>query len=597
MTSTTNSSERRREQIKASKHQVASQVELRQLRELVLGKDFAELQDLNRRLNDPVQRSALVADIISEAISQRVNRDDSLALSLSSTIDQSLHDAIQKDPVPIANAISPIIGPAIRRSIREALDQIIDSLQRILEVGLSMRSLLWRFQAWRAGISYAEFILSKTLIYQVEQVFLIHTETGFLLNHIAADGITYKDPHVISSMRVAINDFVADAFDEHKNVNTLKLDELTLKIMVGPSAILVLAIRGAAPDSLIETQHQTLEKIHKFYGKQLALYKGDGDPFKNTTPLLDPCLQTQCRIPEKKSRWKAWLVVFVALSALAYRWFDHYQTTQYAEQRWQQLVAIVSAEPGLVVVNAFQHENTYRINGLRDAFARQPSSFINASLLAEFPVKWQWSPYISTEKSIINTRVNQTIPKPPGVSWQLTGETLKIYGTAKEQWAESIDNTVLQLSGISTVDKSQLAVQPSAMTQFKTLAQQVDSWQLYFARGESILPEQDQPMITAITKVINELYRLSQTAKLAFSIEVRGHSDQAGSRQFNRSLSRKRTKQVVTAIERQSSQIKQAGLLKRKTFGKDYLSEVENKQLETNRRVDFLIHYQTNNNN
>ena len=107
MTSITSSSERRREQDKADKYLVTNQVELKQLRELILGKDFAELQDLNRRLNDPVHRSALVADIISEAISQRVNQDDSLALSLSSTIDQSLRDAIQKDPQqPVATKIN-----------------------------------------------------------------------------------------------------------------------------------------------------------------------------------------------------------------------------------------------------------------------------------------------------------------------------------------------------------------------------------------------------------------------------------------------------------------------------------------------------------
>ena len=58
------------------------------------------------------------------------------------------------------------------------------------------RSLKWRFEAWRTGRPFAEIVLLKTLVYRVDQVFLIHKETGLLLQHVVADEVRAKDAAV-----------------------------------------------------------------------------------------------------------------------------------------------------------------------------------------------------------------------------------------------------------------------------------------------------------------------------------------------------------------------------------------------------------------
>jgi len=73
------------------------------------------------------------------------------------------------------------MGPAIRRAIGEALSRLIQSLDRALDHSLTWRGLGWRLEAARTGRSFAEVVLAHTLVFRVEQVFLIHRRTGLLL--------------------------------------------------------------------------------------------------------------------------------------------------------------------------------------------------------------------------------------------------------------------------------------------------------------------------------------------------------------------------------------------------------------------------------
>ena len=65
---------------------------------------------------------------------------------------------------------------------------MLESLNTTLEHSLSWRSLRWRLDARRTGKSFAEIVLLNTLVYRVEQVFLIHRPSGLLLQHLTARG-------------------------------------------------------------------------------------------------------------------------------------------------------------------------------------------------------------------------------------------------------------------------------------------------------------------------------------------------------------------------------------------------------------------------
>lgn len=111
--------------------------------------------------------------------------------------------------------------------------QTLETFNQLLEQSLSPRSIRWRFDAWRTGRKYSEVVLMKTLVYQVEQVFLIHRETSLLLQHVVSKNAIVKDPDMVSSMLSAIQDFMADSFTDESSLNALRLGELSVLIEQG----------------------------------------------------------------------------------------------------------------------------------------------------------------------------------------------------------------------------------------------------------------------------------------------------------------------------------------------------------------------------
>jgi OOP family OmpA-OmpF porin len=72
--------------------------------------------------------------------------------------------------------------PGIQKAVAAAISEMTQSLDQTLEHELSPKSFKWRLEAKLTGKSFAEVVLLHTLLYQVEQVFLSHKESGLVLN-------------------------------------------------------------------------------------------------------------------------------------------------------------------------------------------------------------------------------------------------------------------------------------------------------------------------------------------------------------------------------------------------------------------------------
>ena len=160
-----------------------------ELRSLLLGPAETQLAEVHELLTDPHRQLAEVSRVLPDAIAVRSRQDDDLTVALSPTVSAALERSIRKDPQPLADAIFPIIGPAIRKAIAAALSGMAQSFNQALTHSMSVQGLNWRFEALRTGRPFSEVVLLHTLLYRVEQVFLIHRGTGLLLRHVAAGGV------------------------------------------------------------------------------------------------------------------------------------------------------------------------------------------------------------------------------------------------------------------------------------------------------------------------------------------------------------------------------------------------------------------------
>ena len=178
--------------------------DLDKLKSLLFGDEKEALDSITRRVERPETRAVDVADILPEAIYQSHKNGDHLSVSLREPVSECLEQAIQEDPQKYGDALYPVMGPAIRRSIMETLRAFAQQINEAVEQSLTPRGLKWRFQAWRAGIPFGDFVLQKTLLYRVEQAYLISRENGLLVAHVHHEAAKIKDSDAVSAMFTAI---------------------------------------------------------------------------------------------------------------------------------------------------------------------------------------------------------------------------------------------------------------------------------------------------------------------------------------------------------------------------------------------------------
>ena len=183
-----------------------------ELRRLLLSGEREQLRDLRDRLNNRERRSKDVAGVLPEAVKLSGERGEELVQALRPAVEGSIKQSIEKKPETFVGALHPIIGPMVRRSIAESLRRLMQSLNQTLEHPFSWRGLKWRFEALRTGKSFAEVVMLRSLVYRVEQLFLIHRKTSLSLLHVALDPAIAKDSDMVAGMLSAIQDFARDSF-------------------------------------------------------------------------------------------------------------------------------------------------------------------------------------------------------------------------------------------------------------------------------------------------------------------------------------------------------------------------------------------------
>jgi len=267
--------------------------ELEKLRALLLTKEQNKIAEVEECLYNPVRHAEEVSHIIAEAILIRTSKDKALAQALQPILEEAIRTSIRNDPKYLVNALFPIMGPAIRKAIVESLRSMMQSLSQSLKYAFSWQGMRWRLESIRTGKSFAEIVLLHTLVYSIDQIFLIHKETGLLLTHVSRADAQVKDTDLVSSMLTAIQDFISDSFSTQSGqaLDTLQIGDLTVWIERGSQSVLAVTITGNPPLEARIRLTEVLEKIETDYCKMLNYYQGDSSPFQVLIPLLETHLQ------------------------------------------------------------------------------------------------------------------------------------------------------------------------------------------------------------------------------------------------------------------------------------------------------------------
>ena len=405
---------------------------LKRLREMLLGPFQVQLDQLQERLDNPELHAKEVSRVLPEAISLRSSQDKMMVTVLEPVTEEAIKASIKKNRQIFVDVLFPVMGPAIRKAIAAAIRAMVQNFNQILEYSLSKQGLKWRFEALRTRKPFAEVILLHTLVYQVEQVFLIHKDTGLELHHVVSKSAAAQDPDLISGMLTAIKDFVHDSFgaSKHEALETMRVGERSIWIEHGRQAILAAVIQGNPPVELQSVLRESLDDIHLKKTDQLASFDGDTASFEEIGYVLDNCLQAQYGTPKQKQPFLLWIILAAIILGIGigtfYLYHDHRQ--------WQNYFANLRSQAGIVVTHVDKGSGKFYIKGLRDPLAADPEKLLKASGLDPGQVVFRWEPYHSFYPQYALPRIKDIL-KPPGtIRLELTGGTLYARGSALHQW-------------------------------------------------------------------------------------------------------------------------------------------------------------------
>ena len=235
---------------------------LEDLRQILFGQQVArlegELDDLEQRLADRDALIALVAPVLSDAIRRKIR------------------DAREE----MIEALYPVIGQAVVRAVSEAIRDLARKIDAQMRTSMAPRALWRRLRARLSGVSASEVALRESLPFEVAEVFLIHRETGLLLQHLSREPDASPDSDLISGMLTAIRDFARDAFGRGREgqLDEIQYGQRRILIEAARYAYLAVVVDGIEPPGFRAEMRERIIEIDHAHERTLRRYEGDPTP-------------------------------------------------------------------------------------------------------------------------------------------------------------------------------------------------------------------------------------------------------------------------------------------------------------------------------
>lgn len=368
-----------------------------ELRSLLVGPEQQELGAIQKRLGNRSEQIESVAAVLPPAVESSAKRGPELKRSLEPVVRDVVQLTLKHDPSLLIDAVLPVIGTLIRKYISAALQDFVDAINLAQEKSLSGRSLQWRMEAWRTGKPFADVVLANSVLYRVEQVFLIHRATGLLLVHKTAPGVVAKDADMVSGMLTAIGDFARDSFQEgaEGELSTVQVGELRIWVRHGQHATLAAVVRGIAPPDLKNLLDRSLSLVERDFGEQLENYDGDPSRIEGASPQVAACLVGRGGAAPRGNGtlYAAGAVALAAILLVAgLYWRDGV--------RLRADVQRLKAEPGFAVTEVRRGWLRHSIEGLRDPLAASAAQIVTGLERYES----RFDPFVSLHPKMVALR-------------------------------------------------------------------------------------------------------------------------------------------------------------------------------------------------
>ncbi|MBV8070312.1 MAG: OmpA family protein [Acidobacteriaceae bacterium] len=256
-------------------------------------------------------------------------------------------------------------------------------------------------------------------------------------------------------------------------------------------------------------------------------------------------------------------------------------------RRWDDYVERLRSEPGIVVTGAEQHDNKFRIEGLRDPLAADAQQMLIAAGIDPDRVESRWSSYQALDPQIVLKRLQISLEPPPSVSMAVEGNRILAKGAAPLPWLDRARMAARMLpAGAPRLDLSEM--QDLSGGAIGKLREAIQSRAIRFDANDSLPAPGQEALLDELARDLNELASLSSTMQVSTRVTLTGHADSVGKGTFNLSLSLARAEAVRALLKKRGVDpdllaVRGAGALEPLT------PEASETARSANRRVSFSV--------
>lgn len=227
-----------------------------------------------------------------DQVEGQINDKDALIMTLTPVIAGAIRTSIHDSREEMIDALYPITGRLVQRAVVESMRDLARRIDQQMRSTFDFQSLVRRFQSRLHGVSDAEMTIRNAFAFQVQEIFLIHRETGLLLLHTSQLPDQTADSDVISGMLTAIRDFTEDAFGhgEENELQQIQYGEQSILIEVAHLVYIALVIEGIEPSGLRAQMREIMIAIEHQHTALLRNYDGNAAAFVGSMPMLEVLL-------------------------------------------------------------------------------------------------------------------------------------------------------------------------------------------------------------------------------------------------------------------------------------------------------------------
>jgi hypothetical protein len=520
---------------------------LRQLLGVV--EDRERTENIAQQLENYIPAPEALAPALPNAILQADKETmPAVTAAFYAPVQRCIEQGFKQEPKRYAELLGPLLGPAIRKSISDNLQSFMVSLNRMVEQSVSPRGLAWRLEAMRTGLPYTEIVMRHSLLYRVEQAFLIHSNTGLLVAHLAQPDASNNDNDAVSGMLTAIQDFVSDTFskDSAAGLESVDIGDFTLWLVNGRTTRLAVAVRGIAPSDLRLRLQDLHDNIESQFAFGLDKFDGDASQLPGIVNAMEPVLVAEHRDGNAKKGppWPA-IIVLSAIALIFVLWFA---VASYRQHRLDALVQHLRAEPGYVLTEVQRDGTVANIAGLRDPLARPLALIAKEKQWELEDIVAKFSAYQSLDNRIVVLRAARLLDTPESVNLSMKNGELIATGSANQAWKTQAMAQARFLPGVDNIDTSGLVTEAEMARKNLLVLLSSSTMRLEFESGTQ-LRAASEIRFQEFLRQLKQALMLSQTSGQNVELSITGSTDISGSIEQNRRYAINRAQAMWTKIQ------------------------------------------------